>query len=136
MWENFKSMPLFLKVITFHGGIFLIAAITSLFPIGVFELNGSKVAYREWWMSGAGLEFFAVAGSIGIGAICLLTKIANAQKFYFSIYLLVIFITSITTPTYLTSISSLAAFIFSALFLYWYLFHKNTVKVYFNANNL
>jgi len=135
MWENFKVMPLFMKLLAVHGSMFLVGAFLSLFPIGRFSVGGQQVTYSEWWSSGTGIKFLVVALSIGVGAICLIKKVRYARTIYFVVLLGIFAVLPVTDPVLLGRV---AWFIPVAVFIgliYWYLFHKKTVQVYFGVSN-
>ncbi len=135
MWTNFKVMPLFMKLLAVHGSMFFVGAFVSLFPIGGFSVGGQHVTYSEWWSSGAGIKFFVVALSIGVGAICLLKKVRYARIIYFGALLGIFASLPVTDPALLSQANwFIPVAVFMGL-IYWYLFHKKTVQVYFGAKN-
>lgn len=136
MWGNFKAMPFFMKLLAFHGAMFFIGALASFFPIGGFSVGGQDVTYKEWWSSGAGIEFFLIAISIGIGAICLLKKVKYARIIYFGALLSIFVSALISDPALLGRADWLITLAIFLVLIYWYLFHKNTVRLYFGAGNL
>ena len=133
MWQNFKSMPFFLKVIFIHGFIFFIGSFVSLLPIlGLYGIEDKKVSYQEWWASGTGIKFFIVSLIIGIGAICLLKKIKHARTIYliaFTIAFLAMFVFELNEPN--SAGIFISGLIFFAL-IYWYLFHAKSVVQYYS----
>jgi len=131
MWKNFKDMPFFMKLLVFHGLMFFIGGITSLFPIFSFSVDGNEVTYSDWWLLGAGIKFFIVSVSLGGCAICLLKKEKYARIFYLGVLICILF----TDSTLLKRIDGvLINVIFVALF-YWYLFWKRSVRLYFEASS-
>ena len=58
-------------------------------PVGALEVGGVEVEYSDWWLSAAGIEFFAAMTTIGLEAPCLLYKVIHAQQ-AISLYLLVV----------------------------------------------
>ena len=136
MWNNFKAMPLFMRLLAFHGSMFFVGAFVSLFPVGGFSVNGKDVSYSEWWSSGAGIEFFLVAISIGVGATCLLKKVKYARVIYFGALIGIFASIPISDPAILGRVDWLITLTISLGLIYWYLFHKKTVQSYFGTGNL
>ncbi len=136
MWSNFKAMPLFMKLLTLHGSMFFVGAITSLFSIGGFSIAGKEVTYKEWWSSGEGIEFFLVSMGMGLGAICLLLKYRYARIVYFGAWSGIIFSMIISDPALLGRPEWVITLVLFLSLIYWYFFHKKTVQLYFGAGNL
>ncbi|MDI9243845.1 hypothetical protein [Marinobacter sp. CHS3-4] len=136
MWSNFKAMPFFMKLLALHGSIFLVGALVTLFPIGGFSVDGKEVTYADWWSSGAGIEFFLVALSIGTGAICLLKRVKYARVIYFAVLTSIFAMRLASEPTLLFRLDWVLTLIAFLGLIYWYLFHKKTVRRYFGASSL
>jgi len=125
-------MPFFLKLIFFHGFFFLIGAFLSLLPIpGLFHIDDKNVSYKEWWLSGVGIEFFIISLSIGIGAVCLLKKTKKARTIYLLAlsFVFVVFAVFDSNRTAIAQIVISWAFVF--VLFYWYFFCAKSVQKYF-----
>jgi hypothetical protein len=136
MWNNFKSMPFFMKLLAFHGSMFFVGAFFSLLPVGSFIVDRQAVSYSEWWFSGSGIEFFLVAFSIGVGALCILKKVKYARAIYFGSLIGNFASIPLSNPEILGRADWLMTLIIFLSLIYWYLFHKKTVQSYFSARNL
>ena len=112
--------------------MFFIAAFISLLPIqSMFTIGDKKISYKEWWSSGIGVEFFIISLIIGVGAICLIKKIKLARTVYlvaFAGAFLAMFFFEFNQPN---SGEILISGLIPFVLIYWYLFHVNSVKQYF-----
>lgn len=125
-----------MKLLAIHGSMFFVGAFISLFPLGSFNIDGRDVSYLEWWSSGAGIEFFLVAFSIGVGAVCLLKKVRYARIIYFGALIGIFASIPISDPAILGRVDWLITLTIFLSLIYWYLFHKQSVQLYFGTGNL
>ncbi len=129
-------MSLVVKFITMHGLFLLFGAITTLFPVGNYNISGKQVTHQEWWSSEAGFTFLIVGIALGAGVICLVAKIKHSRTIYFSILCLLFLCTPLVDPGYLNRLDFIIPTIAVIGLMYWYLFHKISVVHYYETGSL
>ena len=74
MLDNFKEMPLLLKMMAIHSGFCLLAAIIVLIPRDSFGIDDRSVSYAEWISSGTGPTLSALTFLLAAAGFLLLKK--------------------------------------------------------------
>ena len=131
MWENFKSMPMVLKFLTFHALMCFSLFLVAIIPRDYFVLDGRHVSYGEWWSSGVGPLIAAVGLAMAMAGVLFLAKRSFGRLIY-----LATFGGSLTVP-FLLSRDFLPAAIgaVAAAAMWAYLFRNPAVRAYFTSNN-
>jgi hypothetical protein len=86
MLENFKSMPTFLKLFTFHGFGCSILFLVSVMPRDHFSIDGRAVTYAEWWSSGLGVIASVLGLAMTLAAWLFITKRPLGRVLYLACF--------------------------------------------------
>ena len=135
MWNNFKSMPIFLKFLTGHAAVCLVLFIFLLIPGNQFSTDDQHtVPYAEWWSNGVWPLLTFAALAIGIGGMLFLKKYRFGRVLF-----LAGFGGALIAPALLShDQDDLGASVLClpfVLLLGLYLFRNREVKAYFVSND-
>lgn len=132
MLQNFKHMPLILKLLTAHGLLCLMLLVFSIIPNESMSIDGKAVTYEQWWSSGAGVFASAVGLALPFSAWLILKKSTLARPVYLSSLVL-----TLVLP-YLIFWQNYGSAIFGAVLVMLvagYLYGKQSVVAYFGSNH-
>jgi len=131
MWGNFKSMPVFLKLLTFHALVCLSIFLVSVIPRDHFVLDNHNVSYGEWWSSGAGPLCAVLGLAMAVSGLLFLSKVGFGRVVYLAIFGGCLTIPFMLSHDFLPA--TMGASIAAAIG--YYLFKSRGVRAYFASNN-
>jgi hypothetical protein len=130
MWNNFKSMPLILKLLTVHSLMCSMAFVFSIIPNESLSINGQPVTYAQWWASGVGAFASVVGLSLPLAAWLILRKSSVARPMYLAC---LIFALVLPYLIFWRSYANAAAGILLVALAALYLYKRQPVLAYFGG---
>ena len=125
--ERMKRMPFGLRVLTLHAMEFTLFVPFAFLPGG--EINGFKVAYRDWWLRGGGPLFIAVGVAFGVIAYGFL----RATRWSRPLYLIALASPLFVAPFLAVRVDDYIIAVCPVAVLGLYLFRRRTVCTYYAA---
>lgn len=136
MLENFRKMPLPLKVMTGCTIVPIVFVLNSLVPNASFVVLGRRMTSSEWWTSGAGFATLVVGTLAAFAAFLMLRRSRNGRLVYIlaaagSGVWAIVQPQNVGSPNAMpASISAVASCVLTALIAI-YLYGSERVKAYF-----
>lgn len=132
-YQAIGEMPFFLKLITVFClfGIFFIAG--SIIPIGSYKIYDEKITFVEFWTNGAGIIFFITGIVLFASGVGFIKKLKWSRVLFLSLLPIQIIVMVILKMAQAKELFQMSiSFLFLLLLFGLYLFHRKTVKDYFN----
>jgi hypothetical protein len=129
--EDFKSMPLILKLITAHGlfcFLFFLSAVIPGFDVN-FSYKGQSMGFDEIWQNDLGVHLISIGLFFPTSAILLIKKWQYCRQFYTFVILATFVIPNANGDSFIYLPFALIV----PCLLIAYLFKYNKAKVYFGT---
>jgi len=135
VWNNFKSMPGFLQVISGIGFLFLCVAFMTVIPPNNIQVNGQPITFTQYWLSGLPIIGLLVFLSIGSSFILFTRKIKYSREIYVAMLFVLNLILLYLIQGDPEAVSLFIALCVQIAILALYLFKSEGVKSYLSSDS-